>query len=67
MLDSHHLSIDSNDRTIQIGRPAEGDRRSSEGRVDVGIIQLSNDDKKDDDKEDDDKEDDDKEDDDKED
>ena len=46
---------------------AEGDRRSSEGRVDVGIIQLSNDDKKDDDKKDDDKEDDDKEDDDKED
>ena len=35
----------------------EGDRRSSEGRVDVGIIQLSNDDKEDDDKEDDDKED----------
>ena len=31
---------------------AEGDRRSSEGRVDVGIIQLSNDDKKDDDKKD---------------
>ena len=46
---------------------SEGDRRSSEGRVDVGIIQLSNDDKKDDDKEDDDKKDDDKEDDDKED
>ena len=37
--------------------PAEGDRRSSEGRVDVGIIQLSNDDKEDDDQEDDDKED----------
>ena len=34
---------------------AEGDRRSSEGRVDVGIIQ--DDDKEDDDKEDDDKED----------
>ena len=46
---------------------SEGDRRSSEGRVDVGIIQLSNDDKKDDDKKDDDKEDDDKEDDNKED
>ena len=44
---------------------AEGDRRSSEGRVDVGIIQ--DDDKEDDDKEDDDKEDDDKEDDNKED
>ena len=33
---------------------AEGDRRSSEGRVDVVIIQLSNDDKEDNDKEDDD-------------
>ena len=42
-------------------------KRPSEGRVDVRIIQLSNDDKKDDDKKDDDKKDDDKEDDDKED
>ena len=40
---------------------AEGDRRSSEGRVDLGVI--TNDDKEDDDKEDDDKEDDDEEDD----
>ena len=41
--------------------------RSSESRVDLGIIQLSNDDKKDDDKKDDDKKDDDKKDDDSED
>ena len=43
--------------TLRLTGAAEGDRRSSEGRVDVGIIQLFNDDKEDDDKEDDDKED----------
>ena len=46
-----------NERIETLYDSAEGDRRSSEGRVDVGIIQLSNDDKEDDDKEDDDKED----------